>query len=63
MEAGHILRLRNGDALSLTAVRGEDPQYTIPLDTTGQTAATEALVTYMSSQLSTDLNELIRPTG
>lgn len=63
MEASHVLRLRNGDALSLTAVREDDPQYTIMLDTTGQIAATEALVTYMSAQLSADLNELIPPTG
>lgn len=60
MSAGHILRLRNGEALSLTAVRGDDPRYTISLDTAGQAEAASALVTYMSSQLSVDLNELVR---
>lgn len=63
LEAGHVIRLQSGDALSLTAVRGDTPQYTIVLDTTGQVSATQALVSYMSAQLSADLNELIPPAG
>lgn len=63
MEAGHVLRLRNGDALALTALDGDDPRYTITLDTTGQAEAASALVTYMTAQLGTDLNQLLPPNG
>ena len=63
MEAGHVIRLRDGDQLSLTAMRNGAPVFSIPLDITNQAAAMQALLAYMSTQLSTDLNELIKPTG
>jgi hypothetical protein len=63
MQATHVIRLRAGDQLSLTAMRTGEPVYTIPLDTINQVTAVESLLDYMSAQLSADLNELIKPVG
>jgi hypothetical protein len=63
MQATHVIRLRAGDQLSLTAMRSGEPAYTIPLDTINQVTAVESLLAYMATQLSTDLNELIKPVG
>jgi hypothetical protein len=61
MEARHVIRLRGGEAVTLTAIRDGDPQFSIEIDPTGQAQATEALLSYMALQLSTDLNELVKP--
>lgn len=63
LEARHVIRLRGGDAVTLTARRGGAPQFSIEIDPTGQVQATEALLRYMGLQLSTDLNELVKPPG
>jgi len=63
MQATHVIRLRQGEQLSLTAMRSGEPEYSIPIDTTNQTSAMERLLTYMSTQLSADLNEMIKPVG
>lgn len=61
LEPQHVIRLRGGDAVTFTAMRSGEPQYSIEIDTTGQVQATETLLQYMALQLSTDLNELVRP--
>lgn len=61
LEARHVIRLRGGDAFTLTARRGGAPQYSIEIDPTGQAQAAEALLRYMGLQLSADLNELVQP--
>lgn len=59
--AQHVIRLRSGEPVTLTALQSGDPQYSIEIDTTGQVQATEALLSYMALQLSTDLKELVPP--
>lgn len=61
MEARHVIRLRDGDAVTLTAFRDGESQYSIEIDPTGQAQAATALLQYMALQLSTDLNELVKP--
>ncbi|MGY8778439.1 MAG: hypothetical protein ACKVIN_09975, partial [Longimicrobiales bacterium] len=63
MQATHVIRLREGDPLSLTAMRDGEPEYSIPLYSTNQVIAMQALLSYMSNQLSVDLNELVEPVG
>jgi hypothetical protein len=63
LTATHVIRLRDGHALSLTAMRDGEPEYSIPLYDTNQVEAMQALLSYMSNQLSVDLNELVKPMG
>lgn len=64
----HVTRLRSGDPLTLTAVRedaaGEAAAvYAIDLTSLNQAAPVEALLGYMSRQLSADLTQMIQPTN
>jgi len=63
MSAAQVLRLRNGEGLTLTAVRDRDPVYSIVLATENQAASVTALLSYMASGLGTDLLEIIPPKG
>jgi len=65
MTAGHVLRLRAGEPLSLTAVRGggDEPLFTIPLSTEQQAEAISALLVYMASELNADLKRIAPPRG
>ncbi len=63
MTAQHVVRFQEGDQLTLTAMAGDSPAFSIPLITTNQAEAAQALLGYMASQLSTDLNALVRPVG
>jgi hypothetical protein len=63
MDATHVIRLREGHPLSLSAMRDGEPEYSIPLYSTNQVTAIQALLSYMSNQLSVDLNELVKPEG
>ncbi|MDE0899835.1 MAG: hypothetical protein OSA81_12525 [Longimicrobiales bacterium] len=63
LEATHVIRLREGHPLSLTAMRDGESEYSIPLYSTNQAIAMQALLSYMSNQLSVDLNEFVKPVG
>ncbi len=65
LTAAHALRLRAGEPLILTAVRGgsADPVYSIALGRELQAEAVDALLTYMTSGLNDDLKRLAPPTG
>ncbi len=59
----HVLKLRNGQQLSLTAVRGDDPVFTVSLSQANQAPAVTALLRYMSAQLDADLRRIAPPRG
>ncbi|MDH3206468.1 MAG: hypothetical protein OEO79_07645 [Gemmatimonadota bacterium] len=64
----HVTRLRSGEPLTLTAVRADaagEPEavYTIELTSLNQAARVEALLGYMSQQLSADLSRVIQPAN
>ena len=66
--AAHVLRLQSGEQLTMTALGAgadgsEEPLYAIGLTNVNQRPATQALLAYMVSRLSTDLAALTRATG
>jgi hypothetical protein len=63
MSAAQVLRLRDGEGLTLTAVLDGDPVYSIALATENQAASVSALLSYMASGLGTDLLEIVPPKG
>jgi hypothetical protein len=63
ISAAQVIRLRNGEALALTAVRGDDPVYSIVLSTEGQVDNVGALLRYMAAGLGADLLRIAPPTG
>lgn len=63
MNAAQVVRLRNGDTITLTAMRGSTPSYSIALSTESQAAAVSALLRYMASGLGADLMRLAPPSG
>ena len=65
---GHVARLRAGEPITLTAVRENDAGevegvYAIGLSSVNQAGRVEALLGYMSQQLSADLVRLIQPAN
>ena len=63
LTAAHVVRLREGDAVTLTAVRGDDPLYSIELTTNAQAIAVSELLRYMATGLGTDLMRIAPPSG
>jgi hypothetical protein len=68
LSPGHVARLRAGDPITLTAVRENatdetEAVYVIELTSLNQATRVEALLGYMSSQLSADLARLITPAN
>jgi hypothetical protein len=64
----HVARLRAGDPMTLTAIRdgggpGPEGLYAIELTSLNQVPPVEALLGYMSRQLSADLTQLIPPAA
>lgn len=64
----HVARLRAGDPITLTAVRENaidevEAVYAIELTSLNQAARVEALLGYMSRQLSADLGRLLTPAN
>ena len=68
LEFAHVTRLRAGEPITLTAMKGsadgvDEPAFTIEFTNLNQATATEALLGYMARQLSIDLSRLVRPRG
>lgn len=66
--AANTRRLRAGELLSLTALRGDasaapDPVFSIELSNVGQAPLVQGLLEYMASGLETDLTALTTPRG
>lgn len=62
--AAHVVRLRAGDPLILTALGGpaeDEVEYSIQLTNVNQAAATRVLLNYMTGQMSADLDRFIQP--
>jgi len=64
----HVARLRAGEPITLSAVRENDAGeiegvYAIALSSVNQAGRVEALLGYMSQQLTADLTRLIRPAN
>ena len=63
MTAAQVVRLRDGDAITLTAMRVAEPVYSIALSTESQVDAVGALLRYMEGQLAVDLLRIAPPNG
>jgi hypothetical protein len=63
LTAAHVVRLREGEAVTLTAVRGDDPLYSIELMTYAQAVAVSELLRYMATGLGADLMRIAPPSG
>jgi hypothetical protein len=63
MTAAQVIRLRNGDALTLTATLRGDPVYSIALSTAEQAASVGALLRYMAAGMGADLMRIAPPNG
>jgi hypothetical protein len=65
LQPGQVLRLRAGDRIALTAVRGRgnDPVFSIPLSEIGQAASVQALLTYLGTTFPADVLRLLPPAG
>ena len=50
LSAAHVLRLRNGDAVTLTAMRGDGARYSIGLSTVEQATFVSGLLRYMAKR-------------
>jgi hypothetical protein len=59
----HVVELRDGQPLTLTAMRGDDPVFSITLGGANQATAVGALLRYMSTQLDQDLRRIAPPSG
>lgn len=69
LSATHASRLRNGEAISLTALSGgaegtaTEAAFTIQMSNVSQAPAVDALLRYMGNGLSADLTALLEPRG
>lgn len=65
LQPAQVLRLRSGDPVALTAVRGRgsDPVFSIALSEMNQSAAVQALLTYLGTTFPADVKRLIPPGG
>ena len=65
LQPAQVLRLRAGDPLALTAVRGggNEPVFSIALSEMNQGAAVQALLAYLGSTFPADVKRLVPPAG
>lgn len=66
LAARHVVRLRSGDPVMLTAAGGPDgnqPEFSIIVGNVNQGPATAVLLNYMASQMAEDLERLVQPRG
>lgn len=66
LAARHVVRLRAGDPVMLTAIGGVDgnqPEYSIMVGNVNQGPATAVLLNYMATQMAEDLDRYVQPRG
>ncbi len=63
LQPSQVLRLRSGDPVVLTAVRGgqNDPVFSVPLSEMGQAASVQSLLTYLGTTFPADVRRLLPP--